>query len=252
MPYQLDVELTAEQKAYMARFSAESWFTSVDFKNVSSPRHPSSKKLEANNEMKRGLVSSWIRSQVKGKRVLDLFCANGAFSVEAALAGAREVVGVDFSQERVDCARFLAGTLEDKVDCTFHFMSGDVYELDTLFSKPFDVVIALGGLYHIADPPYVLTKIGELTGERLIMQTSNVLPRAGNWAKFVIREDRTAEGLTSIRGGRGVWRFTVECLRAMLTHAGFEILDERRPPEDIRRRFPWYSALAQPSGTPGG
>jgi Methyltransferase domain len=112
MPYQLDLELTAEQKAYMSRFSAESWSTSVDFKNASSQRHPSSKKLEANNEMKRGLVSSWIRNQVKGKRVLDLFCANGAFSVEAALAGAREVVGVDFSQERVHCARFLAGTLE--------------------------------------------------------------------------------------------------------------------------------------------
>ena len=90
----------------MSRLPAESWFTSVDFKNASSPRHPSSKKLEANNEMKRGLVSSWIRSQVKGERVLDLFCANGAFSVEAAIAGAREVVGVDFSQERVDCARF--------------------------------------------------------------------------------------------------------------------------------------------------
>lgn len=99
-------------------------------------------------------------------------------------------------------------------------------------------------IYHIADPPYVLTKIGELTGERLIMQTSNVLSRAGNWAKFIIREDRTAEGLTSIRGGRGVWRFTVDCLRAMLTHAGFEILDERRPPADVRRQFPWYSALA--------
>ncbi len=56
--------------------------------------------------------------------MLDLFCANGALSVEAALAGAREVVSVDFSQERVDCARFLAGTLEDKADCTFHFMSG--------------------------------------------------------------------------------------------------------------------------------
>ena len=121
----------------------------------------------------------------------------------------------------MDSARFLAGTLEDKVDFTFHFMSGDVYELDTLFSEPFDVVIALGGLYHIADPPYVLTKIGELTRERLIMQTSNVLFRVGNWAKYIIREDRTAEGLTSIRGGRGVWRFTVDCLRAMLTHAGF-------------------------------
>jgi tRNA/tmRNA/rRNA uracil-C5-methylase (TrmA/RlmC/RlmD family) len=83
----------------------------VHFRRFHERLFAASSVLEANNEMKRRLVSPWIRSQVKGKRVLDLFCANGAFSVEAALAGAREVVGVDFSPERVDCARFLAGTL---------------------------------------------------------------------------------------------------------------------------------------------
>lgn len=245
----MDVELTGAQRAEMSKIPAEAWFTSVDFQNAESPRHPSSERaLEANNEMKRRLVLPWIKDQVRDKRVLDLFCANGTFSLEAALAGAREVVGVDFSLERVECARFLASTLDGEVDCSFDFLAGDVYELSNLFSEPFDVIIALGGLYHIADPPHILTKIGELTQERFIVQTSSILPRPGNWAKFVVRSDRTGEGMASVRGGYGVWKFTVECFQAMLTHAGFEVLDDKRPPEDVLKRFPWYCALAEPAG----
>ncbi len=233
----------------MSEIPAGAWFTPVDFRNAASPRHPSpgERRLDANNEMKRRLVLPWIRNHVKGKRVLDLFCANGAFSLEAALAGAKEVVGVDFSPERVECARFLARTLDGRVDCSFDFMAGDVYELSSLFSEPFDVVLALGGLYHVPDPPYVLTKIADLTSESFIVQTSSILPRSGNWAKFVVREDRTGEGMSSVRGGYGVWKFTVECFQAMLAHAGFEVLDESRPPEDLRRRFPWYCAVAEPA-----
>src|SRR5215213_2469452 len=145
MAYRLDIELTDSQKAEMADIPAEAWFTSVDFSNVKSPRHPASKRmdLDSNSEMKRRLMLSWIENSVGGKRVLDLFCANGVFSLEAALAGAKEVVGIDFSPERVKCAQFLASTLEDKVGCSFSFMAGDVYELSDLVSEPFDVVLAL-------------------------------------------------------------------------------------------------------------
>lgn len=246
MPYQLDVEIDENQKAKMADIPAEAWFTSVDFRNVKSPRHPTFDQLEVNNQMKRQLMLPWIKERVKDKRVLDLFCANGVFSIEAALAGAREVVGIDFSPERVACARFLASTLEDRVDCTFDFLAGDVYDLHNLVSEPFDVVLALGGLYHVADPPYILTKIRSLTKDRLIVQTSRVLPRSGNWAKFVVRRDRTDKGLVSVRGGRGVWSFTVECFESMLLHGGFEVLESRRPPLHELHRFPWYCAVARP------
>lgn len=247
MPYQLDIELTEAQKAEMERIPTEAWFTSVDFNNARSPRHPASEDmLDANNEMKRQLVLPWIKESVKGKRVLDLFCANGIFSIEAALAGAKEVVGIDFSSERVGCARFLADTLDGTVDCSFEFISSDIYDLPNLGLEPFDVVIALGGLYHVPDPPYVLTKIRQLTKECLIVQTASIIPRSGNWAKFIVRRDRTDEGLTSIRGGRGAWRFTVECFEAMLLHGRFQVLENRRPPVPDQKRFPWYCALANP------
>jgi len=227
---------------------AAGWFTAVDFRNAISPRHPDPiGTLGDNNEMKRRLVMPWIAEGVRGKRVLDLFCANGTFSVEAGLAGAREVVGVDYSPERIECARFLASTVEDKIDCAFTFVSGDIYELPRLVTGPFDVVLAFGGLYHVADPAFVLRKIRALTRERLIVQTSNIINLPGTWGRFEVRRtDGSAHGRTSIRPGHGAWRLSVGCFEALLRHARFHVVESTRPPWLARRRYPWYCAVAEP------
>jgi len=107
MPYYLAIELIEGQKADIARLSPKSWFRSVAFKNANSPQHPSfERKRDARHELKQQLIRRWIQQHVAGKRGLDLFCANGVFAVEAALAGAREVVGIEFGPERVASAQF--------------------------------------------------------------------------------------------------------------------------------------------------
>jgi tRNA (mo5U34)-methyltransferase len=239
VPLSLDYALTPEQQREMAAIPATAWFTQVVFRNAQSPVHPQANLL-ANNDLKQEMTADWIRDSVAGKRVLDLFSANGAFALLAAQAGAREVVGVEFAEDRVACARFLASTL--KTDCKIEFRLGDVYRLTDMFSEPFDVVLCLGGLYHVADPAHVLRQVGQLTRERLIVQTSQVLSLPGNWAKFVIRREARV-GMTSIRRGYGTWRYTPGCLRQLLHHGGFDIVEERRPPRAKRRRFPWYLAL---------
>jgi tRNA (mo5U34)-methyltransferase len=244
MALRLDIELTEDQKATMAKVPATAWFTQIIFRNAESPLHPVAA-LAENNELKLAMVGDWIAAGVSGKRVLDLFSGNGVFSVVAALAGAREVVGVEFVEERVRCAEFVASTLQS--DCRFVFKHGDVYRIGEYFDEPFDVVLCLGGLYHIADPAFILRQIGSLTRERLILQTSQVLPLPGNWAKFRLRRrDRIEEGLTSIRGGSGTWRYSPGCLRALLQHGGFRIVEARQPPWRARRRFPWYLANCEP------
>ena len=246
MTLRLVVELTEDQKARMAELPASAWFTQVVFRNAKSPVHPVAA-LAENNELKLAMVRDWIAAAVPGKRVLDLFSGNGAFSIVAALAGAREVVGVEFAEERVRCAEFVASTLQS--DCRFVFKQGDVYRIGEYFAEPFDVVLCLGGLYHIADPAFILRETGRLTRERLIMQTSQVLPLPGNWAKFRVRpQDRTEEGLTSVRGGSGTWRYSPGCLRELLRHGGFRIVEERQPPWRMRSRFPWYLANCEPLG----
>lgn len=243
MSLKLNIKLTEEQKAAMAAIPATSWFTQFRYENAESPRQPV-QRLDENNDYKQELVADWIERTVKGKRVLDLFSANGGFSIMAAQAGATEVVGVEFADDRVACAIFVASTIKAKGK--LEFRHGNVYKLREYFPEPFDVVLCLGGLYHIADPPYVLREIRALTAEWLILQTSNVWPVPGNWAKFRVRQARAQHGLTSIRGGDGTWHYTVGCLRQMLLHGHFRIVAEKRPPLAKQRRYPWYLALCEP------
>jgi tRNA (mo5U34)-methyltransferase len=210
-----------------------------------SPRHPEASVLDANHEMKKKLMLPWIRENVPGKRVLDLFSANGAFAVECALAGAQEVVGVEFDAERVRCAEFLARVLARNGVAAPRFCVGDVYTLTQRFSRPFDIVLCMGGLYHVADPPYVLLQMRKVMKDKLIIQTSSVIPGRSNKASFLIRADRTANGLSSIQGGMGVWTFSVSCFQAMLQHAGLRVLAEKQPEFWQRRRFPWYCAIIE-------
>lgn len=244
MTLRLDIELTDSQKTAMAEIPPAFWFTQVVYRNAASPIHPN-RRLAENNEMKQSLLTDWITKSVKGKRVLDLFSANGAFAFLAALGGAREVVGVEYSEDRVKCAEFVASTLGE--ECKIEFKRGDVYNLAGTFDEPFDVVQCFGGLYHVADPALVLRQARSLTKERLILQTSQVLPLPGNWAKFrVRRQDRTKDGMTSVRGGYGTWHYSPGCLRELLLHGGFRVLEERRPPWSKRGRFPWYLACCEP------
>jgi len=230
----------------MAAIPANSWFTQVRFANGVSPRCQEASHLDPNHEMKKKLVLPWIRDAVRGKRVLDLFCANGAFAVECALAGAKEVVGVEFDTERVRCAQFLAGVLQRNDVTAPTFCVADVYSIVDRFCEPFDVVLCMGGLYHIADPPYILTQMRRLMKETMIIQTSGILPGRGNKATFLIRDDQTNRGLTSIVGGKGVWKISIPCFKAMLTHAGLRVEEDKQPDFWQRRRFPWYCALATP------
>ena len=79
-----DISLSPQEAEQMRTIKPECWFTQVAFSNAISPRHPEMDSLDANHNLKTRLVLPWIQSAVKGKRVLDLFCANGAFSFELA------------------------------------------------------------------------------------------------------------------------------------------------------------------------
>ena len=140
MVVRIDIDLSTREIEEMAAIPPTSWFTSFEFKNSKSPVHPNHS-LAVNNEMKQEMVSDWIANSVKGKRVLDLFSANGGFSIIAALAGAKEVIGVEFSQERIQCAEFVVDKVRSKLDTKIEFIEGDVYDIDKYFDEPFDVVM---------------------------------------------------------------------------------------------------------------
>ena len=106
---------------------------------------------------------------------------------------------------------------------------------------------ASGGEPDLFCAPFVLAQARAVTTEWLIIQTTSVIPGRDNYARFRVRRDRTDHGLSSIRGGRGVWHYTVPCLREFCRHAGLAIVEERQPERRLRRRWPWWCALARPA-----
>jgi 23S rRNA (cytosine1962-C5)-methyltransferase len=86
-----------------------------------------------------------VAGYCRGKRVLDLFCFSGGFSLNAARAGAVRALGVDSSAPAIELARQHA--ILNRID-TAEFQTGDVLEvLERLRSdgQRFDMVIC--------DPP---------------------------------------------------------------------------------------------------
>lgn len=246
---ELDVELHPEQVAELERTEPEIWFTGVRFRNARSPEHPEADWLERNNAVKRELVGDWVQRTVPGRRVLDAFCANGAFAFRAAMAGAHSVTGVDFDDGRIEAARLVASFLDGDAPSRLRFDQQDVYGIAERFPDPFDVTLALGGLYHVADPAFVLRQLRRVTRRWLILQTAHLIPVPGNWAHFrVRRRDGTDDGLSSMRAGSGVWYYTRRCLRELLAHGGFEVVEERTRYWRGRLASPWYAALARPTG----
>jgi 2-polyprenyl-3-methyl-5-hydroxy-6-metoxy-1,4-benzoquinol methylase len=245
----LDVELGPEEIERVASTDPRWWFTEVHFANARSPRHPAAARLEGNNEFKRGLVLDWVERLAPRARVLDTFCANGAFSFECARLGAASVLGVDFDPPRIECGELVAGLLRaHDWPVVPEFRTGDVYELPAVVGATFDLVLSLGGLYHVADPVLVLRRLREVTadGGHLVLQTSRVVSAPGRWSRFMVRgQDRRGQGLSSHKRGEGVWQLSPGAIEAMLGVAGFRVVETRRPSLRKRRRFPWFAALAE-------
>ncbi|SPF51268.1 Ribosomal RNA large subunit methyltransferase I [Syntrophobacter sp. SbD1] len=84
----------------------------------------------------RSAAKKWM----KGKRVLDLFCYNGAWSLSAIAGGAAEAIGVDQSADAVELARRNAEV--NGLDGRASFVAADVF--DYLKRTPwasFDVIV---------------------------------------------------------------------------------------------------------------
>jgi SAM-dependent methyltransferase len=108
-----------------------------------------------------------------GKRVLDIACNSGFWSMQCALLGAREVVGFDARQELIDEANLIASIVG--VENT-DFRVLDFWDMrpETL-GGTFDVVLNLGVLYHLPKPLEALELTKAVAREHVVLDTM-VLP----------------------------------------------------------------------------
>jgi SAM-dependent methyltransferase len=103
--------------------------------------------------------------EIRDFTVLDVGCGSGRNSVLFVKAGARRVVGVDFSERMIELAAEFSRKCGVASRCEFvkaDFLANPVEE-------KFSAVVALGVFDYVADPPSFLRSMVERATERVIV-----------------------------------------------------------------------------------
>lgn len=114
------------------------------------------------------------------KRILDVGCGPGQYSVFLAQHGAREIAGIDIAPRMIELARKLAREKGVPDRCTFlecDFMNYGGTEL-------FDYTIVMGVMDYILEPKPFLQRLMSLTRDHILLSFPNdrgILARQRRW-----------------------------------------------------------------------
>lgn len=108
---------------------------------------------------------------LEGRRVLDLGCNAGFWTLAALRAGAAHVVAVDGRSMHMEQARFVL-EVEEVDPARYDVVQADVLALELERWGRFDVVLCLGLLYHVSDPIGLVERIGAANDDLLVVDTA--------------------------------------------------------------------------------
>jgi SAM-dependent methyltransferase len=106
---------------------------------------------------------------LQGKRVLDIACNSGFWSIQCALLGA-EVVGFDARVELIEQANLIKSIVGIN---NVEFKVLDFWDMNPQsLGGSFDIVLSLGILYHLAKPLESLELTKSMTREHILLDTA--------------------------------------------------------------------------------
>lgn len=105
---------------------------------------------------------------LSGKRVMDVACNCGGFSIMAAEAGADAVLGFDSEERYIEQARFVR---EARGEARVRFEVDRLENIDPDRYGYFDISFFCGILYHLEDPIGGLRRIAEVTTDTIVVDT---------------------------------------------------------------------------------
>jgi SAM-dependent methyltransferase len=160
------------------------WHYEFDLNGV---RTPIFKREHANRhaQRKRYFFAPLVQlcgGSLAGKRVLDLGCNAGFWSLSAIEAGAEFVLGVDGRQMHIDQAN-LVFEVKGVEASRYRFELADVFGLDLTDEDPFDIVLCLGLLYHVSKPFELMERISAWSTDLLVIDTT-LDPRPGPYFRI--------------------------------------------------------------------
>lgn len=108
---------------------------------------------------------------LEGRRVLDLGCNAGYWSLLALRSGCEYLVGIDGRRMHIDQARLVLEV--NRIDtASYRLIGADLFEVDFARLGSFDLVLCLGLLYHVGKPLALLEAIDPISRDLLVIDTS--------------------------------------------------------------------------------
>jgi tRNA (mo5U34)-methyltransferase len=166
-----------------------------------------------------------LPDDLRGMSLADVGASNGFFSFEARRRGAR-VVAFDYRHKN-NSGFALAQYLNGFSDIDHHQVN--VLEMDVETYGQFDVVLALGLLYHTSDPYLALANCAALSRKRLLIESyciDSSLPaqlREEPLMRFIRDAERFPSPAQANPDRSNFWGFTSVCLRHMVEDVGFSV-----------------------------
>jgi tRNA (mo5U34)-methyltransferase len=142
-----------------------------------------------------------LPKDVRGKRVLDVGAADGAFSFLMEQRGAAEVVAVDYRAADHTGFHIAAQLLGSRA----HYHVDNVYHLSREKYGEFDIILFLGVLYHLRNPLLAIDTLRALArpGAKLFVETHLI----DNYVQFPDGSSQPLAALNQRLVGTPLWQF---------------------------------------------
>jgi len=141
-----------------------------DIQKGSSYRYTSGQYLSSTIANQRITEEVLKLASLRDKRVIDLGCGDGAYTVVLADSGATRVLGVDAADGAIAIATRRAGR---RSNVSFKALS--IYDLYTL-QETFDVAVVRGVLHHLDRPDEAIQSIAKIAEHIVIVEPNGFNP----------------------------------------------------------------------------
>jgi len=170
-----------------------------------------------------------LPADMNGMALADIGACNGYYSFEARKRGARVVA---FDVRHKDNSGFgLAQHINGLTDIEYRQIN--ILDVRPDEDGPFDIVLAMGLLYHTPDPYRALANCAALSRQRLVIESyciDALLPpplASEPVMRFIPDSRRFPEQGQPNADPSNFWGFTATCLQRMVEDVGFEVRSSR-------------------------
>lgn len=185
--------------ALRQRIFARKWFYEFELPDGTRTESYVSPEVKSIHPVRYRVLADVVRQRFGGDwselRCVDLACHEGFFTLQLALGGCREVLGLDGREEHVDNAALISRAYDL---ANLEFARADIETLDPGPLGTFDVTLLFGVLYHVHDAIGLLRTARALTRGVCVIETQVAPDLGGELEWGSVHNRKSIEGCFAI------------------------------------------------------